>query len=136
MPSRFLGDFQNQSKCGHPISYFDQRDCWVDCRGKDMLQISGECFFGWDVKLITASHSVVDWPNDFGNVIFKPIIIHRLAWITSFCILYNCEIGEGAIVAPGSVVCGQKVEPWTLVEGNPAKVIKKYNSTTKKWERV
>jgi acetyltransferase-like isoleucine patch superfamily enzyme len=39
-------------------------------------------------------------------------------------ILPGVTIGEGAVVAAGSVVV-KDVEPWTVVGGNPAKVIKK-----------
>ncbi len=39
-------------------------------------------------------------------------------------ILKGVTIGEGAIVAAGSVVTGD-VAPWTVVGGNPARVIKK-----------
>lgn len=39
-------------------------------------------------------------------------------------ILKGVTIGEGAIVAAGSVVT-HDVEPWTLVAGNPARFIKK-----------
>lgn len=39
-------------------------------------------------------------------------------------ILCGVEIGEGAIVGAGSVVT-KNVPPWTVVAGNPAKVLKK-----------
>ena len=39
-------------------------------------------------------------------------------------ILKGVKIGEGAIVAAGSIVT-KDVEPWTMVGGNPAVVIKK-----------
>ncbi len=54
----------------------------------------------------------------------KPIHIHDDAWIGMNCIiLKGVTIGEGAIVGAGSVVT-RDVPPWTLVAGNPAKVIK------------
>jgi acetyltransferase-like isoleucine patch superfamily enzyme len=40
--------------------------------------------------------------------------------------LKDITIGEGAVVAAGSVVT-KDVEPYTLVGGNPARFIKKLN---------
>ncbi|QEM10527.1 acyltransferase [Mucilaginibacter rubeus] len=54
----------------------------------------------------------------------KPIKISSNAWIGMNCIiLKGVTIGEGAIVGAGSVVT-KDVPPWTIVGGNPAKVIK------------
>lgn len=55
----------------------------------------------------------------------KSIHICNKAWIGTGCkILKGVTIGEGAIVAAGSVVT-KDVEPWTVVGGNPAQVIRK-----------
>ena len=64
-------------------------------------------------------------PKEKGNVSSAPIIIHDNAWINfNSIILKGVTIGEGAIVAAGSVVT-KDVPAFTLVAGNPAKVIKK-----------
>lgn len=53
-----------------------------------------------------------------------PIHICSKAWIGTGCkILKGVTIGEGAIVAAGSVVT-KDVQPWTMVGGNPAIKIK------------
>lgn len=55
----------------------------------------------------------------------KPIHICSKAWIGVGCkILKGVTIGEGAIVAAGSVVT-KDVDAWTIVGGNPATFIKK-----------
>ena len=54
-----------------------------------------------------------------------PIHICSKVWIGVGCkILKGVTIGEGAIVGAGSVVT-KDVTPWTVVGGNPARVIKK-----------
>lgn len=81
--------------------------------------------------VITLSHDPADYNK---GVVPKPVIIHKNAWICSRAILYNCEIGEGAVVAIGAVVRSMKVEPFTMVAGNPARVIKKF--VNGKWVKV
>lgn len=54
----------------------------------------------------------------------RPIKICSNAWIGMNCIvLKGVTIGEGAIVGAGSVVTNN-VPAWTIVAGNPAKVVK------------
>ena len=56
-----------------------------------------------------------------------PVIIHRNVWVgINVTILPGVEIGEGAIIAAGSVV-NKDVPANTLVGGVPAKIIKKLN---------
>lgn len=63
--------------------------------------------------------------KDWSIVRSKPIYIRDKAWIGTGCkILKGVTIGEGAIVQAGSVVT-QDVEPWTIVGGNPAQLIRK-----------
>lgn len=53
-----------------------------------------------------------------------PVYIGDKVWIGfNVIILKGVDIGEGAVVAAGSVVT-KNVPEWTLVGGNPAKVIR------------
>lgn len=55
----------------------------------------------------------------------KPIKIGDYAWIGfDAVILKGVTIGDGAIIGARSVVT-HDVEPWTVVAGNPARVVKK-----------
>ena len=59
-----------------------------------------------------------------GNVKTAPVKIEDYAWISyNVCILKGVTIGKGAIVGAGSVVV-HDVPDYTVVVGNPAKVIK------------
>jgi len=54
----------------------------------------------------------------------SPIKICDKVWIGTGCkVMKGVTIGEGAVVAAGSVVV-KDVPPWTIVGGNPAKFIK------------
>lgn len=62
--------------------------------------------------------------NDKGSIITKPINIGNNVWISfNVIILKGVTIGEGAIIAAGSLVT-KDVESYTLVAGNPAKFVK------------
>lgn len=123
MGAHILGD-EPQPHCFLSKDYFISRDIWVDYREPDMLWISQEANIGWDAKLVTQGHDTQ--PGQFGKLTARKIIIEKNAFIGAFSVLYNCSIGENAIVAVGSVVRSQIVEPFTMVAGNPAVVIKKY----------
>ncbi|BBB91635.1 MAG TPA: acyltransferase [Methylomusa anaerophila] len=63
--------------------------------------------------------------KDWSTVKAKPIMIQDKAWIGfEATILKGVTIGEGAIVGAKSVVVTD-VEPWTVVAGNPARLIKR-----------
>ena len=84
----------NERKCDTTKEYFDYIECGDFLKNKN-----------WEV------------------VKRSPIKICRKAWIGMNCIvLKGVTIGEGAVVAAGSVVV-KSVEPWTIVGGNPAEVI-------------
>ena len=76
--------------------------------------------------LCTAGHQI-DLNNNSNstNIIISPIIIHKKAWIAASAFIgRGVEIGEYAIVGATASVF-KDVESYTIVGGNPAKVIKK-----------
>lgn len=65
--------------------------------------------------------------KNWDTVRSKPITIGSDVWIGMNCIiLKGVTIGDGAIIAAGTVVT-KDVEPWTVVAGNPSKVVKILN---------
>ena len=68
-------------------------------------------------------HKVDDHFSDEGTK--SPIIIEDDVWITMNCmIMKGVKIGKGAVIAAGAVVT-RDVEPYTVVGGVPAKLIKR-----------
>lgn len=71
------------------------------------------------------------WYNgekDWSTVSTAPVMIADKSWIgMHVIILKGVTIGEGAVVGAGSIVT-QDVPPYTLVAGNPARVIRKLGS--------
>lgn len=104
------------------------------------LIIGNDVLISWGCTLIDHNahslewekrkHDVTSWiqgKKDWEYIVNKPIVIEDKAWIGfNSIILKGVTIGEGAIVAAGSVVT-KNVEPFTVVGGNPAQIIKKLN---------
>ena len=65
------------------------------------------------------------FPQKKGNILTSEVKIDDYVWINfNVIILKGITIGKGAIIAAGSIIT-KNVEPFTLVGGNPAVVIKK-----------
>jgi acetyltransferase-like isoleucine patch superfamily enzyme len=79
------------------------------------------------IKFSERSRDVEHWitgKKDWSDVKIEPVRIMDKAWIGfNSIILRGVTIGEGAIVGAGSVVT-KDVLPWTIVAGNPARVIR------------
>lgn len=64
-----------------------------------------------------------------------PIVIEEDCWIgANAVVVAGVTIGKHSIVAAGSVVT-KHVPPYSIVGGNPAKILKQYNRETKNWEK-
>lgn len=62
--------------------------------------------------------------KDWQNVKISRLTICDKSWIGfNSILLKGITVGEGAIVGAGSVVT-KDVPPWTIVAGNPAKIIR------------
>lgn len=94
-------------------------DVWID--NLDSVEIGDNCCLSQGAYLCTGSH---DWGSPTFELITKPIRIQNCAWIAAQAsIAPGTIVGEGAVVAMGSVAVGV-VEPWSISQGNPAKRIK------------
>lgn len=70
------------------------------------------------------------------GVTTAPITVEDDCWIGANVVLVaGVTIGKHSIIAAGSVVT-KNVPPFSIAAGNPAKVIKQYNTGTKAWEKV
>ncbi|MDA4113031.1 MAG: acyltransferase [Thaumarchaeota archaeon] len=94
--------------------------------GRASLYCTGGVRIGKNVNvsdgavIITAKHDV---NSPTFEAKYAPITIEDWAWIaTNAIVLAGITIGEGAVVAAGAVVT-KDVAPYSVVGGNPAKVI-------------
>ena len=94
----------------------------VDCYSVDMITLDAQSTVSQGVKLCTASHKTSSRRFELATA---PIHIKADAWVAGWAIILpGITIGNGAVVGAGAVVT-KNVEPWTVVCGNPAKIVKK-----------
>ena len=63
----------------------------------------------------------------------KPVIIEDNVWLgEGVCIMAGITIGKGCIIGASSVVT-KNIPPYSIAIGNPARVIKQFDSTLQKW---
>ena len=97
--------------------------CFLDLTGP--ITIGNNVAIGAESMLITGTHEIGNSQKRACDMIFEPIKIGNGAWIGSRCVIYpGVTIGDGAIVAAGSVVY-KDVPPNTMVGGNPARLLQK-----------
>lgn len=102
------------------------------------VQIGNHVILAQNVVLSGLNHNYEDisLPIHLQGINVAPIIIEDDAWIAANSIITaGVTIGKHAIVAGGSVVT-KNVPPYTIVAGNPAKIIKKYEYESRKWIRI
>lgn len=113
------------------------KNCSIACINR--VDIGKDVLFAGHVHITDHSHGYEDIniPIDRQKLISKgPVIIEDQCWLGFSCeILSGVHIGKHSIVAARAVVT-KDVPAYSIVAGNPARVVKKYNFETKKWEKV
>ena len=102
------------------------------------VTIGNNVMFAQNIVVSGLNHGYEDIsiPPSMQKVVTKPIVISDNVWIgANSVITAGVTIGKHSVIGGGSVVT-KSVPDYTVVAGNPARIIKKYNFETKAWERV
>jgi acetyltransferase-like isoleucine patch superfamily enzyme len=114
---RFTGDRLHEIEIGDNVSI--PPGAFFVCGAP--IRICSDVTFGHRVSLYTSDHDPDDPAFTRRNA---PIFIEERAFVASQAIiLKGVRIGQGAVVAAGSVVT-HDVPPYTIVAGNPAQVVR------------
>ena len=128
----FLGNYGKRLKVNFPCTFNRSVTVGDYCNFNGMQVLGGgrvhfgDYFHsGKECMIITQNHNYEGEMIPYDNTyIYKNVTIAECVWFGNRVIVTgNVTIGEGAIIAAGSVVC-KDVPPLAIVGGNPAKVIK------------
>ncbi|MDR4468514.1 MAG: hypothetical protein MRJ68_09485 [Nitrospira sp.] len=97
---------------------------YVQCYSVDRVILEPHATVSQYSYLCTASH---DYRIDGMPLITAPIMIGRHAWVAADAFIGpGVTVGERAVVGARASVF-RDVDPWAVVGGNPARVIRKYH---------
>lgn len=102
------------------------------------VTVGNDVIFAQNIVASGLNHGYEDisMPITDQQVTTNPIIVEDEAWIGANAVITaGVTIGKHSIVAAGCVVV-KDVPPYSIVGGNPGRLLKQYNSETKKWERA
>lgn len=98
-------------------SYIGDR---TEIHAGEMVKIGSGVNIAWDCNILDRDYHAFEVDRE----VIKPVVIEDHVWIgCRSIVLKGVTIGEGAVVAAGSVVT-KSVPAGCLVAGNPAKIIK------------
>ncbi len=114
--------FQN----GFNVEIGDNSGIGVNAWISNNTIIGSNVLMGPDVVIFSGSHkfkSKNKFINQQGYDIPNPVVIENDVWIgTRVIIMPGIRISTGAVIGAGSIVT-KNVEPYSIVAGNPARVI-------------
>jgi acetyltransferase-like isoleucine patch superfamily enzyme len=91
----------------------------TEIRCSKEIVIGDHSIIAWDVEIMDTDFHEIDY-----KITYKPIHVGNNVWIgCRSVILKGVTIGEGSVVAAGSIVT-KNVPPHCLVAGNPAEIIR------------
>lgn len=96
-------------------------DMGVNCYNVSTIMLEENAVVSQGAFLCTASH---DYTDSRHPLIGSPITLCKHSWVAAQAFIgLGVTIGEGAVVGARSAVFSN-VEPWSVVGGNPANIIK------------
>jgi len=101
------------------------------------VTIGNNVIFAQHIVLSGLNHEYRDINVPIVNqkVTVAPIVVEDDCWIAANSVITSgVTIGKHSVVAGGSVVT-KDVPPYSVVGGNPAKIIRQYDPKTGNWER-
>jgi putative colanic acid biosynthesis acetyltransferase WcaF len=100
-------------------------EAWID--NPEWVRIGSQVCVSQQAYLCTGSH---DHTTEAFDPIARPIVLQEQCWVGARSIVGpGVTIGRGAVAAFGTVVL-RDVAPWTVVAGNPARVVGSRRETT------
>jgi acetyltransferase-like isoleucine patch superfamily enzyme len=117
---------QNRVDIGHNVAFIVNKEIVIE---DDVNVASGVTFMDTDSHPREVAERIADLPPRAEEI--RPVRICKSAWIgRGSVILKGVTIGEGAVIGVNSVVVTD-VPPYSVVMGNPGRVVFKNTNSTK-----
>ena len=102
------------------------------------ITIGKDVIFAQNIVASALNHEYRDVTKPIHEqpILTAPIIVEDECWIAANAVITaGVTVGKHSVVAAGAVVT-KSIPPYSVVVGNPAKVIKQYDFTIGEWVRV
>lgn len=99
------------------------------------VEIGNNVIIAQNVVISGLNHEYknIGTPISLQPVNTRPIVIEDDSWIAANAVITaGVTIGKHSVIAAGAVVT-RSIPPYSVAAGNPAKIIKKYDSGTDSW---
>lgn len=121
----------------------DREGTWIGIRNSFAaicgITVGKNVLFAGYVHVTDHSHGYEDVTKPISKqpLISKgPVVIEDNCWLGfNSEILSGVHIGRNSVVAAHAVVT-KDVPPYSIVAGNPARIVKQYNFKTQRWEKI
>ena len=131
-----IEDFATINNGMGAVTIGDRTRIGLSCVVIGPVSIGHDVMLAQNIVLSGLNHSYqdVNMPISKQPCTTAQIVVEDEVWIgANVVITAGVTIGKHSVVAAGSVVT-KNVPPYSIVAGNPARVIKQYNPTTQQWE--
>lgn len=94
--------------------------CNTRIMAEQSIEIGYDCIIAWGCFI-----SDSNWHELSGSERCRPVTIGNLVWIGhDVSVLSGAKIGDGCVVGAKSLVLGKEYQPFNLLAGNPARVVR------------
>lgn len=112
---------------------------YFSCLNASTIEIGNNVLIASNVLITSIKHGInpeLNVPYMDQDIESSPVIIGDNCWIgEKVIILPGVTIGEGCVIGGGTVVT-HDIPSFSIVVGNPGKVIKQYNFSSHCWEAL
>ena len=102
------------------------------------ITIGNNVIFAQNIVASALNHEYRDPNSPISQqpILTEPIIIEDDCWIAANAVITaGVKIGKHSVIAAGAVVT-KDIPPYSVAVGNPAKILKHFNSDSGIWERI
>jgi len=132
-----IEDFATVNNGAGPVYIGERSRIGLSCTVIGPVTIGNDIMLAQNIVLSGLNHGYEDItiPISHQKQTTAMITVEDEAWIgANAVIVAGVRIGKHSVIAAGSIVT-RDVPPYSIVGGNPAKLLKAYNPETKQWER-